>query len=1368
VDRIYSNIGYDAAHMQGIGMPRRIAGLARLFVIFALLSCASAFAAVRVVESTPSRVVLSWELANFDTATVGGNQTSISYDGGHVPTGHSGSAFIPAYSIHVGAPARGAVRVSVTPEEVSSVRLNNPLRKHTGGPDSAAPVFVSRWVSEPLYGMMRDYRAAHLLLRPVHDMGQGRVQLLKRARVVIDFPAAAHTGETWRPRGEFERIVERLFLNFSVAQGWQEGKSSGLRKAADGQIAPYPLAFDKKLAMFKVGDGNKNLNEGLTNENSLIKIRGSAIRKIFGSSVPIASVALYASARGEMDVLVPPANDIPPGIYELPAMRYDLNGNGVVDDNDYVVAYVAGASGWAYNAGTRQFSFSINRYDDARTYWLAVKDGAGAKMERFDQPQYGGGVVRETFENNMYLRTPQVESQADNNHEGGLEWAWRRFTPSRMDTTIRLDLPGIDERVPGSIMFRSGSLSYGSISAELGTKWLCSSCGNQQVDVADWRSKDLVIKFSGRVDNPSAYYELNAIHVRYGRTLALSDAAGKLEIFSSTGADTARYRLSRADGGGLAYIVRVLANDLSVSLVDTVRARSYEWSDAGNRGARYMAMLEKDIVDYSDSLVEIDSRSVVNGNYQIRDLRNPDNATDFLIITHEEFLSAAIKLAEHKFGMGFTSPKVVLLNDILNQFGGGNTDPAAIRNFLYYVYGNWRDGSLFSYVTLFGAGHYDYKNISSRVANFMPVPYINNGISDDFYVFFDASLHPGSQHNGYYFLGRLPARNSMEAFDMVGKIIETEDPRVAEFDAWRGRVLLAADDDQQGAKMDGSKDYHVSSSEKVSKVITGRRPDVDQRKVYLFEYPWDDRYYKPAATRTLINEINNGVAVVNWFGHGAIDLVADERLMKTEDITALYNQKRYPLFCLFSCSIAKFDRPGDVCLASMLVRQPGAGAIAVIASAREVYPSANENLALPFFDALFGTMSGENLSFGSALTIAKAKYINDHNRYYVVLGDPSITLTSRGRNVAVSFTDTAGIPLYALNAMQQIVIKGTVMNINGVQDEGFGGGAYASVTLFNPPQDSARRKDGGKFSNPVYSLQGTPVFSAKIPIVNGAFEQQILLPMNLAFGKQGVKVSAYVWKEREALTGAGYLDWLIFEGSQSGNLSDTLGPKISIRPIYNSEAMDRAGLFVRNRVTAQLPLTLEVSIEDENGINVMGAGPDEGLTMEVKGALSKRSVNHLLQFSEGSFRHGTATLTFEENSLKGGTYELIISAQDLLGNVSRLSAALEIVDPSDLKLDHVINVPNPVKMGRETRFYYYHSNAPGDLNVNVTVRVYSLGGRLLSVIRNPRNGEAWVPMDGKGNLLTPNVYLYQVTASSSNIGKTVKSKIKKLVVHPPR
>jgi hypothetical protein len=1074
------------------------------------------------------------------------------------------------------------------------------------------------------------------------------------------------------------------------------------------------------------------------------------------------------------DVPVPAFGDVPVGVYEVPILRYDLNGNGVVDDDDYVVGYVSGASDWGFD---KQFGFSINPYDDSRTYWLAVKGaGEGKRMERYVQPVAGGAAAQGVFEANLYLRTPQYHSADADNLEGGVEWVWKNFTQSKADTTILLELPGIDGSLKGSIAFAIGARNGGMLSAELGATRLCSGCGGSPVEVADWSSKNLLIRYGG-TNNSDAYYELSAIHVRYKRPLALGGNVGKLEVFSAAEAETVRYRLSNAAGGGLAYIVRVPADGRSISLVDTVRGQSYQWNDIGGAGVRYMVMLDKEIVDYSDSIsARVVGGEVKNAQYQKRDLRDCETerefAADFLIIAHEEFLDAAIRLAAHKAGMGFSRPRVVLLGDILEQFGGGNVDPAAIRNFLFYVFGNWKgcgDDGVLSYVALMGAGHYDYKNISSRAANFMPVPYISGRINDDFYTFFDARYHPNSQHNSYYFLGRMPVRNLTEAFDMVDKIIENEDPKAAEFDAWRARVLLSADDDQQGAKADVTKPAHTASSELISRFISARRPDIDQRKVYLFEYGWDERYFKPAATRAFVNEINGGAALVNWFGHGAIGLLADERLLTREAVSAFDNRKRYPFFSMFSCSVGNFDHPGDESLASVLVRQARGGGVAAIASARDVFADQNEYLAAPFFEALFDSSGGTGVSIGAALAAAKSRYTTQNNRFYVLLGDPSIRLFGGGGTVALKVTDTTGTrTLDTLKAMQQVVISGTV-------DGADGDSAY--VALFNPQQDSVRRKDGGRVDTVTrYSLSGSPVFTAKVPVVNGRFERVVRLPMNLAFGKPGVKLTAHVWKKGAGVAGAGYLGGLVFDGdrSLSADLSDTAGPKISVRPVYYKdgmtepdEAMNGSGLFVKNRITAQLRLILEVIIEDESGINKEGAGPDEGLTMEVKGALSKRSIENF-DFEPGSSTRGKATLVFENGTLSAGTHELVISAQDLLGNVSRLSVILEIVDPAEIKLDHVMNVPNPVKMGQPTRFYYTHSNVTGDLAVNVTIRVYSLGGRLLAVIRNPDNGKPWVPRDGKGNYLTPNVYLYQVTATSSNVGKTVKSKIKKLAVHPPR
>jgi len=1370
-------------------MPRVLTGL---IFLFAISVCYPAYATVKVIESTPSRLVLGWEMTGFDTASFGGVdgiRTHISFDGGYIELGDLGAPLLLGYSVYAGVPQQGDVRVSVEPEETAVLRLANPLQKRTSAPDSLSPRYssASAWISEPAYTRVRDARAVYLALRPVSPAGQGSIRILRKARIVINFPAASHSAVSSEPRGDYERMAKRLLLNYGVAQGWREGRR-GLRKSV-ADLNTHPLFGSvffngsQKLAAFKVGDGNRNGNEGTTKENSLIKISGRKIRELFGSGVSINSVALYASTKGEMKIEVPKEGEIPDGVFEIPLLRYDAGtASGIVDDGDYFIAYVSGASDWSYGSNTRQFSFAINRYDDYRTYWLTVKNGAGVSMGRFEQPPAGAQTAQESFDSYVFLRTPSLLDTSA--HEGGIDWAWRRFSTGRADTAIQLDLPGIDERYAGT-MWISGNqynnrdcdncqYGRGSIEASLGGHTLCAGCASgSAVPVADWSgAKNLSVKYTDPMSTTKSFYELDFIRLRYRRFLSVSDITGPLQVFSDTAYGFARYRLSKTDADGhLAYIVRVPLDERGISLIDTLRQqREYAFSDSGNMGTRYMVMYDKDIVDYSDSLINVNAPSAAGNTYQIHDLRNTSNRSDYLIITHADFLSAALKLAAHKETLGFRYPKVVILEDVLNQFGGGNTDPTAVRNFLLYVYRYWGDGAVLSYVTFFGSGHYDYKKVTTNSVIFMPIPYINNEICDDYYVFFDTSLHPSDSANEvFYFIGRLPAKSSSEALDMVEKIRETEAPGAADFGVWRNKVILAADDDQQGSVEDRIWSNHYMSSERSANIITGMRPDIDLQKIYMFEYPWDDRYLKPGATRAFINEVNGGAAVVNWFGHGSANQLADEMLFAKSDVSALNNNKRYPIISLFSCSIGKFDNPRDECLASMLVRQPRAGAIVVLSSAREVFPGPNERLALPFFEALFDTK--DHFTVGAALKMAKYSYRDTANRYYITLGDPSISLTARNRAVDISITDAEGRPVAdTLRALQQLTIKGDVNIPSAGRDAGFNG--FVSLTLFNPP-DTARRKDGGKYhadTPPEYTLPGSPVYSAKIQVDSGKFQQQLMLPMNVAFNKPGVRLIAYAWKNNDTLSGAGIRGGLIFHGSDRSSIEDTIPPSISIRPVYNTGLMDSAGMFVKNRVTARLPLTLEVSVRDSSGINVVGTGPDEGLTMEVKGALSKRGINHLFKFE--NFMQGVATVPFETNSLNSGTHELIISAQDLLGNVSKQSFTLEILEQAELKLDHVLNIPNPVRMGRETRFFYYHSNTPGgdyETNVTITIRIYSLGGRLLAVIRNPRNGEAWIPRDQRGNILTPNVYLYQITASSSDINnKSVKSKIKKLVVHPPR
>jgi hypothetical protein len=325
-----------------------------------------------------------------------------------------------------------------------------------------------------------------------------------------------------------------------------------------------------------------------------------------------------------------------------------------------------------------------------------------------------------------------------------------------------------------------------------------------------------------------------------------------------------------------------------------------------------------------------------------------------------------------------------------------------------------------------------------------------------------------------------------------------------------------------------------------------------------------------------------------------------------------------------------------------------------------------------------------------------------------------------------------------------------------------------SIGLFNP-QDTVSRKDGG--ANFIkYALPGTPVFQGKTAITNGYFEQTVLLPRNVAFNKSGVKLIAYSWKDNTGDAGSGYRNDYIFNGSDIITTNDNTGPSITICPVYDSENMNGFSVSFSDRITSILPLKCEIDLYDPSGIDVVGTGPDEGLTMELDGVLSKRNINHKFQFKEGDFRKGTATLEFDEKALKVGIYTMKVTARDLLGFMSERTFNIEIVDEQDLKLDHVFNFPNPVRIGQTTRFYFYPSNTMQQTTdrMRIVVKIYTLSGKLIRVMKDASNGVVWDYKDQSGITLSPDIYLYQVHAYSAQKKKLVKSKVRKLVIHPPR
>lgn len=1340
-------------------------------------------ASINITESTPQRLVFTFEMKDFSSTIVnrgGEYYAEISFDGKNSELGMAGGPVVPAISVYAGVPAEGDIKISFISHSTNKIVLGRPMAVH--GDDCTRrledePAFVNPWISEAEYVRLGGYRAALLYIRPcLYDQKTGMLNLLQRATCIVEFPpSTSQLGKRKRVPSDYGTILNRMFLNFGVARNWRIPERTGLRKAA----ARSQIPSSSDMLKFTIGDGSNDINEGTNNENGIIKIMGSDLTAMFGQA-NINSVSLFASPKRELQSVTPQVSDIPTGVSEVPMLRVDLNSNGKIDESDYFLAFVTGTSDWYYDTSENIFKFALNRYDDYRHYWL-LNTGHGLSMREFSQPSGAPDTV-DVFRNHVFFkRSLRIQSK----HEGGGDWAWVKLVTSSLATTsvfqYDLDLKNVVKDSVGYITLHKGMYMSDSLALNMNILPLYTNPSGKYL-ITDWISDTLTVNFFDRSSSQEGYCEIEAVEVDHCQYISMYGLQ-RLQVFSDNAPEVVCYRVS-----GLpeetCYLVRIPADESAAALIGIIpdTATSFVWSDSGGMGVQYFICSESALLTQNE--LSPHYRMIARGN-RISDLRSSSNASDYLIIYHSDFASEAERLAEHKKSIGrFSNPRLVDIEDVFREFSGGNRDPSAIRNFLLYTYNEWTISP--EYVVLFGNGHYDNKRYAATEVNYIPIYQDEDKCWEDFFTFLDPGEIPSEKvSTPDIFIGRVPCQTVAEAQIIVDKIIEFEGGE-SDFGAWRNRVLLVADDDMQRGSPDPisiSSPHHISSDE-IEKAVLAQDSAVDVRKVYLFEYAWNETYEKPEASRALFNEINNGVAFVNYFGHGSDHVWADEKVLRSEALGNMYNEKRYPVITSFSCSVGRFDKPGHECLSGSLVRLINAGAIASLSSTRLAYARYNETLGKSFYRHLF--MRDSVWTIGQALLVAKVNNLDKNQKTYSILGDPSLKFGPATDSVDLKvFNEDGDVQIDTMKALQGIRVKGDVVR-DGVKNTAFGsddGTAWVEVGLYNPRQDSVKRKDNGYDSKVTYSLPGTPVFVGKTEVKNGSFEQFVFLPRKVSFNEPGVKLIAYAWCKdsgqsiTNALSGKGYKGNLIFSGTADVEVSDTAGPRILVRCLYDNDRWN-SGVGYTDEISAMLPVDVEISLFDEVGIDVAGTGPDEGLTFEVVDALSKRNINHNFQFDEGSYKQGRALLTFSEEDIEQGAYEMKITAQDLLGNISRVSVALEIVGQQEFKLGHVFNYPNPVRMNEGTRFFFTHTNTHagsaeyGDFgDVDVTIKIYTLSGRLIRIIRNAANGYIWDCRDERGNQLSPNVYLYRVIAKTENmlgIDKTEKSPVKKLVICPPR
>ncbi len=351
-------------------------------------------------------------------------------------------------------------------------------------------------------------------------------------------------------------------------------------------------------------------------------------------------------------------------------------------------------------------------------------------------------------------------------------------------------------------------------------------------------------------------------------------------------------------------------------------------------------------------------------------LRDAQNAADFVIITRSDFMEDAQTFADYRQKRGLT-PMVVDIEDIYDEFNGGDQSPRAIQSFIKYALATWAVKP--RYVLLAGAGHYDFNGRNVATGNVLP-PLMVSTSQGAFASDVAVADVTGDDGVPEVIVGRIPAEDAATLHSVIQKIMAYEKSG----GEWTKSITLAADN------KDGDTSFSQASDELGTMIGGG----FTVNRVYVEELGVE------AGKAKFIQALQQGGFMINYLGHGGLDVLGKQPFFETDDLAQMTSEQGWPIISAMTCLVARFAVPGYKALGEEMVIKPDGGMIAAVGSEGISTHQYAERLGKHFYEA---TLSGEHARLGDALQQARVAYASEQADrdtlfMYQLLGDPTLEL----------------------------------------------------------------------------------------------------------------------------------------------------------------------------------------------------------------------------------------------------------------------------------------------------------------------------------------------------------------------------------------
>lgn len=1053
-----------------------------------------------------------------------------------------------------------------------------------------------------------------------------------------------------------------------------------------------------------------------------------------------------------------------PNDLEENAIQVVGESDGSFDNDDYILFYAEGMDNWSQENNT-----NLNLYADKSYYYVTIGSTDGKRIGTISQPSGAATLNLTTFDDYQFH-----EVDLTNIGRLGRTWFGENFSLNN-EQTFDFNFPNIVTTIPASISVHTGAnsivdttfsvavngqsigtltlpdvaLNSGNVAAEASLPINTTITSTQNISVKLTYNNNGVPTSKGYLDYINITAKSNLIG--YGKQFRFAYAN------ASTQTGIAEYQISNASGISQVWDITDIYN---VTSVQNSNQSNFSFKSNLGQTKKYLAIDMSDLYspakDSNTSVSNQDLKGTIFNNAQgnFQDI-------DYLIITPRSLNAQAEKLANFHRSYSGLNTKVVNLDLIYQEFGGGKQDIGAIRNFIKYVYQNASSAAAkVKYVNLFGDASFDFKDRIPNNTNIVPIYHCVNSYtetsssfsSDDFFVMMDAN--EGNLDNNYeepdIAVGRMLISSVQQAEEMVNKVIEYHD--IKSYGSWRNNYVAISDD----ADKTGDDSLQIAQNNLTDLIYTNK-PLINFKKILLDSYQQQttaggSRY--PQAKEDLTNAFEKGALVFNYLGHGGEDGLTGERLWDKLDGYNFNNQYRYPLFITITCQFSRFDNPYRPTAGEYTYWNPKGGAISMVTTTREISYAFLFNTTLS--KILFEFGSSPRVSIAEALRLTKG-ISNDISAIRVTsyLGDPALMLALTRPKVVLTKVNDVSVtqPVDDLKALSYVKLSGEVQDENGNLLTSYNGDV--SVNVFDKNYTKSTFNNDGYSPAITFGNLGETIFRGNASVTNGLFEIGFVVPKDIKIPLGNGRVSFYAKRNQILLDKSGYNLDIKVGGINTNAVADVTPPKV--RLYMNDES------FVNGGITNESPFFLAF-LEDEHGINT-ASGIGHDIVAILDGDATKPYIlNDYYETELNDYTKGKIRFPFR--NLAKGLHTITFKAWDVYNNYISAEIQFVVADSENITLSNVLNYPNPFV--NYTQFWFSHNKPYEPLEVQV--QVMTITGKIVKTINQIINTEGFlsrdISWDGKddfGDKIGKGVYIYRLTVKSTISGNKAE-KIEKLVI----